>query len=893
MLLTDAIIERFPQLAKWQFQSIKDGEETTIPAWLGLLLSQADSDSGPICFVLPRAGDVARVFSILQGLIRFSLRFEELAAALTAQTLRVGERVRVNPSGHVFIYGGQDAADSRFHWLNYLNGGGRRTIPNSELLRLERVERTMPRGTAGSNLDAISSAPLDQLLGTKTWGNRSLFKNEVLLLDSRSGFIDFAINSRVIPSGVGVNSFPLLTNLISVGRLSADGLEGGEWFDNPSAEPLIAVTRSPQTLAAACHSFPERSRLVVSNGLAFFRKHDQEFDEIASSQRMVLLASYGEEETLVGLAQRGCRVWRISSAELALSPAPASGLFHRVSRWSEYRQQFTLNPLPCNDTMLGDVCIKLQSLEPQIAEQPDGPLARIMGEAWGLLTSLASLLAPPISDELRRFEARLASFKAYILTQRVWLGGSAPLLLELHRAFEDCLTSEARTGTTKSDRLFLELLEAVKKGKKLHLLARNDNHASQLQSWVDRKCNNLPGHPRKPAIIYTPRTLPDEGDLPELVCIAWHRAEFFQRVAAQLVTPRLSVLTYPFEQIWLAQCHRRLRQPPRLPTLTPALKLDSFGSMPPSFEWPDDLITSADVVTAIPTTFDVFQFESRSRNLRKDAESAMNKHDSVPCRYVSFVGDKYAYLSLTHRVPVATELLSSIGSAVSQKLPERLLSEIHSSDFVVFPLSGDHDLLAEIANRRLGYNATNVRALAGLWRNALLHPARTKASAMALITGQPQPVPSGTPDEPWELDSARFQRLAELLGHRVTAAVARDWFNSDERLGPGRGPDGLRRSLEVIAKVTAHSELERSLDDVFRAVCDLRSAHQSAGVELRKALLKSLPSELGRIEEGGSLIDLGELGSAWVVQVDFIAELQEYRGATEVNRLLRSPSAYE
>lgn len=164
---------------------------------------------------------------------------------------------------------------------------------------------------------------------------------------------------------------------------------------------------------------------------------------------------------------------------------------------------------------------------------------------------------------------------------------------------------------------------------------------------------------------------------------------------------------------------------------------------------------------------------------------------------------------------------------------------------------------------------------------------------MALITGQPQPVPSGTPDEPWELDSARFQRLAELLGHRVTAAVARDWFNSDERLGPGRGPDGLRRSLEVIAKVTAHSELERSLDDVFRAVCDLRSAHQSAGVELRKALLKSLPSELGRIEEGGSLIDLGELGSAWVVQVDFIAELQEYRGATEVNRLLRSPSAYE
>jgi hypothetical protein len=318
------------------------------------------------------------------------------------------------------------------------------------------------------------------------------------------------------------------------------------------------------------------------------------------------------------------------------------------------------------------------------------------------------------------------------------------------------------------------------------------------------------------------------------------------------------------------------------------LKLESFGGMPLSFEWPDDLNTSAHEVAAMQPTFDVFHCESRFRHLRKDAESAVNKNEAVLCRYVSFVGNRYAYLSLTHRVPVATELLSTIGGGVPQKLPERLLSDIQLGDFVVFPQSGDHDLLAEIANRRLGPNATQIRTLAGLWRKALQHPARTKASAMALITGQHQAAPFVTDDEPWELDSVRFQRLADLLGHRISAGVARDWFNSDDRLGPGRGPDGLRRSLEVIAKVTAHSELARNLEDVFRAVCDLRSAHQSAGVELRKALLKSLPSELGRVEEAGSLIDLDELGSAWVVQVDFIAESQEYRGATEVNRLLCS-----
>jgi hypothetical protein len=100
-----------------------------------------------------------------------------------------------------------------------------------------------------------------------------------------------------------------------------------------------------------------------------------------------------------------------------------------------------------------------------------------------------------MSDELSRFAERLALFKAYILTQRVWLGGSAPLLLELHRAFEDCLTPEARTGTTKSDRLFLELLEAVKKGKLVHeeyLPAATTDFSAGAQRLIDR-LKDVPG----------------------------------------------------------------------------------------------------------------------------------------------------------------------------------------------------------------------------------------------------------------------------------------------------------------------------------------------------------------------------------------------------------------
>jgi hypothetical protein len=41
-----------------------------------------------------------------------------------------------------------------------------------------------------------------------------------------------------------------------------------------------------------------------------------------------------------------------------------------------------------------------------------------------------------------------------------------------------------------------------------------------------------------------------------------------------------------------------------------------------------------------------------------------------------------------------------------------------------------------------------------------------------------------------------------------------------------------------------------------------------------------------KIEENGTEIALGELGSAWVVQVESVAPDGEPRGYTEVNRLL-------
>ena len=76
------------------------------------------------------------------------------------------------------------------------------------------------------------------------------------------------------------------------------------------------------------------------------------------------------------------------------------------------------------------------------------------------------------------------------------------------------------------------------------------------------------------------------------------------------------------------------------------------------------------------------------------------------------------------------------------------------------------------------------------------------------------------------------------------------------------------------------------MSKTIEAIKALRSAHLSAGVRLRDILIQRLPDVIGRIEEEGSVVDLGDLGSAWIVQVESIAATTEGRAWGEINRLL-------
>jgi hypothetical protein len=271
--------------------------------------------------------------------------------------------------------------------------------------------------------------------------------------------------------------------------------------------------------------------------------------------------------------------------------------------------------------------------------------------------------------------------------------------------------------------------------------------------------------------------------------------------------------------------------------------------------WLEENAKEASPPSTISTDTGIWHFEQRLRAARKGiAALPAVATDTVPARYISFVGNGYAFLTESHKLPVATALVSGIVRP-NQKLPERTVLEIKAGDFIVFPESGEREFIQMVADKGIGTTAPQLRKLARRWKDAL------QKSGL-------------TPEQ--------FHQQAKGFNRPRHPATIRYWFADSSQIGPREKDD-----LVLIALVTGDKTLEAEIDDVRLAIERLWSAHLSAGMRLRDALLQRLPQVMGQVEENGTKVDLGELGSAWIVQVDAIAPNDELRGRSEINRLLR------
>src|SRR6185437_1526718 len=252
-------------------------------------------------------------------------------------------RGKTIPDGRIFRFGGVwPGLETRFFKLELLGENAAFTFPVSDILRIEPTLHKIPRGKSADVGKARIQPPLsilDELIGTRTFGNNSLAINHVLYLGSRSEVDDFMATTALARPDSGVRS--PFEHLITLGVIGdSGGIRHGDSYQ-AAGEPLLAISSRLENVAAACSLADAGSKVVVIDGAKRITDLAR-FDSIAESQNLIIVAGADEEEKLSQIHDRGCRFWRFSLADLEIGGGhrQVSRFFHGVFRSARNQASF-------------------------------------------------------------------------------------------------------------------------------------------------------------------------------------------------------------------------------------------------------------------------------------------------------------------------------------------------------------------------------------------------------------------------------------------------------------------------------------------------------------------------------------------------------------------------
>ena len=164
-----------------------------------------------------------------------------------------------------------------------------------------------------------------------------------------------------------------------------------------------------------------------------------------------------------------------------------------------------------------------------------------------------------------------------------------------------------------------------------------------------------------------PAALDEHDFFDALIWVSWPNAATFYRVLACHATPAIYVVGYDFERRWLSDSSG-VRRALRVPSLGRAEKSALVGHADdPTITWPEPPPRAAPVIPS-PTEgeFRIWTFEEKIAR-KGIARPAADGEDVVSATFVSFIGDAYAYLTASNKLPVITELLAgSVGEQLTR-----------------------------------------------------------------------------------------------------------------------------------------------------------------------------------------------------------------------------------
>jgi len=699
----------------------------------------------------------------------------------------------------------------------------------------------------------VSKPPIDFLLDLESYGNLSFVPNYLLVLDTKSHFAKFTASTKLLKTGNAQVS-SRIADLGIIGSLNQDGSlaarEAGQ-----GGYPVIAVTSTIDSLVAATCSMISPATVLIND--VSLLKSPQYFDTIVQKSNLIIIAEHEEWEAVNALRQRDCKVWPLGESEIRLGLNAEenrhAGFFSGVFIASKY-SQVVLTPVPCESPLLESVSSELEALNGSIRGDGQDELKALVRKLYMLLNFASGVLQTMLPTDLLEMKGRVAQVRAELERQRHWIpAADQARVTKACTLLDEVFNEDNQLGSVKCETLKTILQELRSEGRNtIGVLAKHEQHFEGVRFVAQQAGLSVAVFTAQPAL------LPDEF-FDAVICVNWPGGEPFRRFFRRYLTADIRFIGYPFELRWLGQSRQKIQRESSGRTMTKEEKSSLIHlGLPIEILWPDSpKDVHATTLPMPPTDFSIFAFErTLSTSRRGSGVSLMDPDEKVPAKYVEFAGDKFAYMTEGHRLPVATQLVLNQNSA-NHKLPEKEVTEWQAGDYVVFFESGDAEVIQEIADRIIGARAQQLRQKARIWRDAL-------ASC--------------------GLSASELQQRLFKLGCQRTITTIRNWVGKGSQIGPEE-----KRDLIAIATVTNSSELRAEIEGVWSAIQEIWSYHQSAGSVLRRILVQRLPTIRWRIEEEGTEVLIEDqdqpLGTATIVKVDRIDAIPELCSRSLVNRV--------
>ena len=820
--LIQEIEDRYPLLRDLYVAASSSPFAEHIPHLIGLLLSIAEreSDDRSCCLVLPESDSVTPMAAVALALVYLQRDFEQSAHVYAECELKVGTRVRVNPSGHVYIYDGifADLPHSRgrhLFKLRVLGTGDARSLPIDQVLRLEPTARKRPKGKLRTDLGNPKLSNLDKLLGLSSGGNDSLYKNRVLLLSSHSGFKQF-LDTVEISRHESANESQQnrLSTILPWGTIKEDGDFVHADPYRVCGEPILAVTHSIYYLEAACARIREKGStppIIIVEGSHHLVHNLQAFDEVTKSNRMLIVDDESNQQDLAYLEARDCLIWRVLPEEVLLGQNnQKSFLFKRAFQAAEISRDIKIDTQPCIDEHLESIAEGLIQAS-KLLQRHDGleETKQCLKHLFGLLLRASGRLTPLTESEQITMLQKLHDLKQKLDRQAIWV---SPKVMEplsnvcnrLQEAF-----NSTSLGSGKGDVLLRFLHETKLDHSGVIIVTRDQQGVAPVRGWLRDRGFHI--------TVTSDRYFPEEKSFQHIILISWLNTDRFRRLEKRFAAPHITLLAYPFEKEWIRQFKVRFDRERSLGNLGRKEKSAVLNVPEEKLQYKhrteDDQKTSEIISSEVSSVFNI-EKSFINRRKRLPLQSSYSE-DIVEAHYVGFAGSTFSYLTAGHTLPVVTYLIRESGID-RRDVPQCTIRDIGIGDFVLFRDGSDHDVVQLFAEELMGSERyTEVWALATSWREPLLACGETSHEIY------------------------RRLKRAGLERHHVTV---RNWLYNEHLIGPKESGD--LKIIEMVAGALPHS-----WDAIWEAIETIRGCHTSAGFEISKWLLNEIPDQLDSIAD--------------------------------------------